>query len=119
MVDEIPVEVFRILVQERKSMSFTAVPESDDEELQESGLVQPGDESEGGGLAARHVDLQLQTNLTSARLQSRLKKTGYDAHTSIEEQGVNTLYLALGMLCWFESESSQTPRKAPLLRLGV
>lgn len=119
VVDEIPVEVFRILVRERKSMSFAAVPESDDGEPVENGLVQPGDEAEKEGLAARHVDLQLQTNLTSVRLQSRLKKTEYDARSSIEEQGVNTLYLALGMLCWFESDSSQIPRSAPLLLLPV
>jgi hypothetical protein len=37
------------------------------------------------------------------------------AHTSIEEQGINILYLALGMLNWYESESSEDCRIAPLI----
>jgi len=120
VVDELPTEVFRILVRERKSMSFKAVPAKSDGEAEENGhLVQPGDETEGGELAARHLDLQLQTTLTSARLQSRLIKTERDARTFIEEQGVNVLYLVLGMLRWFEAESSQESRRAPLILVPV
>ena len=56
---------------------------------------------------------------SSARLQSRLLKTERDARTFIEEQGVNILYLALGMLRWYEAESSQEPRRAPLILVPV
>ena len=82
-------------------------------------MAQPGGETENGAPAARHLDLQLQTNLTSARLQSRLLKTEHGARTFVEEQGVNVLYLALGMLRWFEAESSQEPRRAPLILVPV
>ena len=120
MVDELPAEVFRILVRERKAMSFKAAPEGPGGEAAEEGLlVQPGDEDGGERPAVRHVDLQLQTSLTSARLQSRLIKTERDARTFVEEQGVNILYLALGMLRWFELESSQESRVAPLVLVPV
>ena len=75
-------------------------------------MTQP-EEQEGGGPTARHVDLRLQTNLTSTRLQSRLIKTERDARTFVEEQGVNILYLALGMLRWYESQSSQEATLPP------
>ena len=101
-------------------MTFQAAPENAEFEAEEGGaLAQPGDENEDGGLAARHVDLRLQTNEPSTKLQSRLRKTEHDARTFIESQGVNTLYLALGMLRWFESTSSQEARKAPLILVPV
>ena len=118
VVDELPTEVFRILVREGRPMSFEAAPEKSEGEEDEL-LVQPGDEDGQGGIAARHVDTRLQTNLTSARLQSRLLKTERDARTFIEEQGVNILYLALGMLHWYEAESSQEVRRAPLILVPV
>ncbi|CAA9299176.1 MAG: DNA helicase related protein, partial [uncultured Chloroflexia bacterium] len=120
VVDELPVEVFRTLVREHRTMTFAAVPEDDTESEGNELLVQPGDEDgDDDGPAARHVDLQLQTNLTSTKLQSRLTKTERDARTFVEEQGVNVLYLALGMLHWFEADSSQTARKAPLVLVPV
>src|SRR5215211_3352075 len=89
IVDELPTEVFRILVRERKAMTFQAAPENAEFEAEEGGaLAQPGDENEDGGLAARHVDLRLQTNEPSTKLQSRLRKTEHDARTFIESQGV-------------------------------
>jgi hypothetical protein len=111
VVDELPVEVFRILVRERRLMSFKAAPERTDAQPEEGELlVQPGDENGNDRPAARHLDHQLQTNLTSARLQTRLIKTERDARTFVEEQGVNILYLALGMLHWF-SPRSDLPAK--------
>jgi hypothetical protein len=120
VVDELPAEVFRVLVRERKAMSFKAAPEETRNDSEEAlWLAQPGDEDTQEGPAARHVDTQLQTNLTSARLQSRLIKTERDARTFIEEQGVNILYLALGMLHWYESQTSQEQRRAPLILVPV
>ena len=120
VVDELPAEVFRVLVRERKAMSFKAAPEETRNGSEEAlWLAQPGDEDAQEGPAARHVDTQLQTNLGSAKLQSRLIKTERDARTFIEEQGVNILYLALGMLHWYESQTSQEQRRAPLILVPV
>lgn len=41
------------------------------------------------------------------------------AKTSLEENGANTLYLALGLLKWFETKSSRKPRYAPVVLLPV
>ena len=69
--------------------------------------------------AARHTDNKLQTALPRAALNLRLRETFRQARLSIEEQGVNILYLALGMLTWYESESSSMERRAPLILIPV
>ena len=68
---------------------------------------------------ARHTDNKLQSALPRAALNLRLRETFRQARLSIEEQGVNILYLALGMLTWYESESSSTERRAPLILIPV
>ncbi|MCB2379969.1 DUF3320 domain-containing protein [Hymenobacter sp. BT635] len=65
------------------------------------------------------TDNKLQTAEPLAKLEARLLNTYYTARTSLEEQGVNILYLALGQLTWYEAESSQEPRQAPLLLVPV
>ena len=65
------------------------------------------------------TDTKLQTNEIEVNLQRRLLNTYYDARTSIEEQGVNILYLSLGMLHWYEASNSQELRKAPLVLIPV
>ncbi|GAC1445477.1 MAG: hypothetical protein NVSMB52_06670 [Chloroflexota bacterium] len=114
IVDELPVEVFRILVRQGKQMSFLAAVNDATADIS----AQP-EESETESIAARHVDLCLQTSVSSVQLQSRLLATYYAAHGSIEEQGINTLFLALGMLEWREAEHSTELRHAPLILIPV
>ena len=129
IVDEISSEVFRILVTDGKSMSFLSKPEEEetdldqefliaDEELESGEELRQPDEDENG-IAARHIDRQLQTPYISKNLQKRLLNTYYSARTYIEEQGVNILYLAIGVLHWYESQSSNIMRQAPLLLIPV
>lgn len=113
-VRESPVSVFRILVLEGKTMSFTATKEKSSD-----GLLEQPEELTEEERQALYDDLRLQTPYDSAALQSRLLTTYRIAHTLIEEQGVNTLYLALGMLRWYEAESSQEVRRAPLILIPV
>ncbi|HEX5081220.1 MAG TPA: DUF4011 domain-containing protein, partial [Blastocatellia bacterium] len=113
IVREKPVAIFRILVQESKTMSFLPAENGNDDEL----FNQP-EEPEDEKLK-RHTDLWLQTPYDSARLQSRLLATYQTARTFIEEQGVNALYLAVGMLNWYEAENSQAKRSAPLILIPV
>jgi Protein of unknown function (DUF4011)/AAA domain len=61
----------------------------------------------------------LQTRLEPEALQKKLLKIAREAQTAEEESGVNILYLALGFLTWFEDESSNTAREAPLVLLPV
>ena len=119
IVDELAEEVFRHLVVENKVMRFLAKPGNEDKNDASDLLVQPADEVDEEGMPARHVDNQLQTVLTSNALQNRLLTTFYDAATFEEEQGVNSLYLAIGFLKWFETESSDRERFAPLILVPV
>jgi very-short-patch-repair endonuclease len=65
------------------------------------------------------IDNKLQTAEPLAKLESRLLNTYYTARTSLEEQGVNILYLALGQLIWYENAGSAAPRQAPLVLVPV
>ncbi len=124
IVDERSEEVFRLLVRERKTMSFLpGLEETETETVVNTDspvLAQPEDEETGDGRPdPRHVDLRLQTRLISERLQGRLLSIFYDAQTYEQEQGVSILYLAMGFLKWYESPSSDKARYAPLLLIPV
>ena len=92
-------------------------------EVEEDWAVIFGDgedqEANGGGTAARHLDTKLQTRLEDEALTARLINIHSTARTYLEEQGVNVLYIAVGFLHWFEAESSEKARKAPLVLLPV
>jgi len=129
--------VFKVLVTDRKAMTFLPVPEPpsrggkssaasaesvDDEVLEEDeeSLPQPDDELDAAsGEMRRHTDSKLQTALRSEKLQTRLLGLFRDAQLIMEEQGVNILYLALGRLKWFEAPQSEIARYAPLLLVPV
>ncbi|MCH7745508.1 MAG: DUF4011 domain-containing protein, partial [Chloroflexi bacterium] len=114
VVDELPAEVYRTLVGDGKKMSF--LPASDDED---SDLIGQPEEDHTEGLASRHTDTRLQTAISSDELQSRLLKTYYWANSYMQDHGANILFIALGMLKWYEADSSDTPRYAPLVLIPV
>nr|WP_295235149.1 DUF3320 domain-containing protein [uncultured Brevundimonas sp.] len=127
IVDEKAEEVFRLLTS-NKALSFVPGVQLSEAERAEldpdddvtGGIPQPGDDaSDERGVASRHTDTRLQTRLTSEGLQKRLFDVWYDAQTLEQEQGVNILYLAIGLLRWFDSEASDVARHAPLVLLPV
>jgi hypothetical protein len=59
------------------------------------------------------------TRLTDKRLDSRLKRLQASAKEGLEERGVNTLYVAVGFLQWFESDDSSAAHESPLLLIPV
>lgn len=61
----------------------------------------------------------LHSVFSDADLKSILINLYRTAKTNLEENGANTLYLALGILRWYESPSSCKPRYAPLVMLPV
>lgn len=111
VIDADAVEVFQILIREESSMSFRPGSETSGSGDLLLELTQP----EGNSSPENAADRCLQTGYTSAQLQKRLLATDHSARTSIAEQGVNTLYLALGMLHWYENEASDKPHRAPLI----
>ena len=115
IVDEIPAQVFRLLVQEARAMAFFPRMDEEEDEL----TAQPQEITATETPAERHTDRRLQTDVSSDEVQSRLLATYYAANSFVQEQGVNILYLALGMLTWYEADSSKEPRRAPLLLVPV
>lgn len=57
--------------------------------------------------------------LTEAELMESMKYFYRTARTALEENGANSLFMALGMLKWFETPISEQPRYAPILLLPV
>jgi len=124
--DELSTEVFDMLVCQGRKFSFLEAEEGAGEtaEGEQFELLPQPDEQEDEdlderGIAARHRDTRLQTKLKSEVLQRRLLSIFYEARTAIEEQGVNTLFLALGQMKWREAKSSAVDRFAPLLLVPV
>jgi very-short-patch-repair endonuclease len=127
IVDERASEVFRLLTS-GKALTFLPGVQLSEEERSEldpedditGGIPQPEDDKvDDRGVASRHADLRLQTRLTSEGLQKRLFDVWYDAQTLEQEQGVNVLYLAIGLLKWFDNDASDVARHAPLVLLPV
>lgn len=58
-------------------------------------------------------------DVSQSELEKTLKGIYHRAKTSLEENGANTLFLALGFLRWFEPEVLDKPRYAPLILLPV
>ena len=62
-----------------------------------------------------YLDGDLQTLLLPEEMEGTLSAINDQARSSLQETGVNTLYLAFGYLEWYEAPNSQTPLYAPLL----
>ncbi len=62
---------------------------------------------------------RIRTFLNDTELEKNLKGLYRAAKVSIEENGTNTLYLALGFLKWYETDISEKARYAPLVLIPV
>jgi len=139
IVDEQPAEVFRHLYIEEATMRFKANPTKPPKEAaaRQTGGVRVEVEVDAGpmdfeseseqalefvpydpaAIDERHRDEWLQTNLAADALDHSLRRIDEHARATIEEQGVNTLFLALGMLQYRESRDSEAWVRAPLVLL--
>lgn len=62
---------------------------------------------------------RIRTTLSEDALEKTLKDLYRAAKTSMEENGSNTLFLALGFLKWYETERSEKERYAPIVLVPV
>jgi len=62
---------------------------------------------------------RLHTIYTEEELNKTLTKLYRTARTSMEENGASTLYLALGLLRWFETKKSNQARYAPIVLVPI
>jgi len=139
VVDEIPREIYNILVLDEKQMEFLPRPKASGGgrgPVDQQGLLD-GLEGDTSGLteeessrmwelpprdykvADRHVDRFLQTALESDALQKKLFYMYQESRSIVEEAGYSILYLATGFLEWTESKSPTEIRKAPLILIPV
>ena len=86
--DELPADVYRMLVAEGRRMSFLPTAEDEESPL----LGQPEDDASDGP-AAPQADTRLRTDLPSTELQARLLSTYYRANSFIQDHGANILFL--------------------------
>ena len=62
---------------------------------------------------------RLRAALTEGELTKRLKDLYRAYKASLEENGANSLFLALGLLRWYEGNASLKPRYAPLILIPI
>ena len=67
----------------------------------------------------KHSDTAIQTLLYPYEMEARLKSLFQTSELAIQEMGANILYLAFGFLEWYDSNSSDSPRIAPLFLVPV
>ena len=66
-----------------------------------------------------HALDQLPTNLEEEDLARKLKRLRANARDDLNERGIHTLYLAFGLLEWFEAPQSEESVHSPLLLMPV
>ena len=137
IVDEQPAEIFRALYLAEREMRFTATepPPHAESPTSSDGTSSTADASadaeheprpqpefvpyDAASLDDRHADEFLQTTATPEALDRSLRRLDEQARLAIEEQGVNTLFLALGMLRYTEDDASEQVFNAPIVLLPV
>jgi very-short-patch-repair endonuclease/DNA polymerase III delta prime subunit len=120
VIDEVSYEVYSLLVEQLKAMTFAALPDDmidEDDKVDDSQPLPKLLEERYG--ESRHTDTKLQTKLLDDTLDKRLIKISTEATTYYQEQGIDILYLALGFLTWYEDKNSDIARKAPLILVPV
>ena len=76
-------------------------------------------DDEGEEIYETIIKGDIETNKPIGDLQKTLKSLRYKANTSIEEQGINTLYLTFGMLKWKERDESSQVFSSPVILVPV
>ena len=72
-----------------------------------------------GLIASEFGNKRLRSFYSEAQFVSSVKELYRAAKTSVEENGANTLYLALGLMKWYENPRSTKPRYAPIILIPI
>jgi hypothetical protein len=106
-----PDELFQKLYRQENFRGYAFKARTEDYEDQQSLTIVSSEQFQEPPSTRRP---RLQTRLAPDKLQRRLAKIFREERTLEEEQGLSTLYLALGFLKWFDSDQSDASF-APLL----
>ncbi|HZE99997.1 MAG TPA: DUF3320 domain-containing protein [Planctomycetota bacterium] len=121
VIDEKSAQVFSFLIVDDGALRFhhtktsSAAPTEGEVFYLDDASPGPAEVGVGGSNAAN----SLATPYTKEAQAARLLSTSSDAWLTIQEQGVNTLFLVLGMLQWKEEEAAKEFRFAPLVLVPV
>ncbi|MBA9076829.1 DUF3320 domain-containing protein [Rufibacter quisquiliarum] len=98
-----------------------AKPADWDNPLRNTGIYQALNQSDpiADLVAHEFTHKRLRSYLTETELQHSLTNIYRTSRQALEENGANTLYIALGLLKWYETPMSERPRYAPILLLPV
>ncbi len=117
VIDSSVADVFERLAIDERKLSFLSDPEAE-AQASDSDLLSKSVEIRSP-TSRRPSKNRLQTPYSLSDLNRRLRRTNTRARESLEETGVNVLFMALGMLEWYEADSSHMKRNAPLILLPV
>ena len=98
---------------------FTILPKPAELRLEEFSFDALNDISGLSLIKAEFENKRLRSVLTETELNKTIKGLYRTAKAALEENGANTLYLALGMLRWFESKRSTKARYAPIILVPI
>lgn len=110
ILTEQPNVLFTKLTKEKKSLHFLII---DDEEQDITQLKTIK------ALAAEKNPLELITRQIGNEQLKRLNKLRIEARKSFEERGVNSLFLALGTLTWYDKDKPEDALLSPLILVPV
>lgn len=123
IIDENVAELFDILILNENKMEFLHKDTLNNEE----DLIEENNDKQtnlwsmptSDIIPDKHKDLFLQTSLTETELQKRLFSLNQYYKTSIEDQGYNNLFLALGFLEWKQTDNELEFHRAPIILIPV
>lgn len=98
---------------------FSILPKPADLQLEETGFEALQGPGNADIIQAEFENKRLRSIYTQSELNKAVKDLYRNAKTALEENGANTLYLALGMLRWFENKRSTKARYAPIILVPI
>lgn len=103
--------IFTALVNDNKTARFV--------EQREHSLLFEEENTSTHGHKANTTEVVFSADDNKQNLEKKLLQIWRDATSIQEEQGINLLFIALGALSWYESDSVEEPRCAPLVFIPV
>lgn len=114
IVDEKSEELYKILVTDLKEMEFLP----DNSGFYKNNVVD-NTWKFNNEVKDSHIDLNLQTRYSDESLKKKLSNLYKSNKTILDEQGYNSLYIALCFLYWKEVTYQETVNKAPLILIPI
>lgn len=111
-------QLYRLLVTDERTVEINAADEGD--ESSPATATEPSlFDSESPPLAENHLHAAAQAALDEEQLRTRLLFLAREAESSLQEQGCNILFLAIGILEWLPTDAGAEPMMAPLILVPI